>query len=299
MAGSDWYFPISMVRRSFESGYNGTVFAGPWGTVAPLPGALGGDQKQWPALQAVAAASKDSFFELLRAKAHYLVLPKSIIAAMISGPVDISEDDPGKGNKGLTYPPDLLTGRVEIRIPGAMTAVVGAGYGLGRNVPFSADLDGYYKTLGFTYHEMTHAWLDLHESDDEMQKLWTDGNAAYQNATSELGDQVDSDYAFSESAASYVHDRIDRWCNALQRLDGLLLRIKPATADELESIEFDFNRPVAPVVMLKNGEELSSPTLSDALRDALYKKVLEGLPLTQPFFKDTPLAALRDALRTG
>jgi hypothetical protein len=302
MAGSDWFFPVTMVRDLFESGYTGTVFAGPVGTVYALPGALGGDMRQWPELQAKVNLSTHSFFQLLHAKAHYLMLPKSIIAAMNTGPVDFSEDNPGKGNQGVTIW-DPTFNRVEMSIPGARTAVVRAGYGLGRNVPFSEDLGGYYQKLGLIYHEMTHAWLDLHERDNEMQKLWADGRAAYEGAVGVADQHFEADYAFSEAAASYVEDRIGRWCKALQRLDGLLLRIRPATPDELDSIEFDFNSPVTPVVMLQNDqgneEELSTPTLSDTLHEALNKKVLEGLPLTQTFFKDTPLAALRDKLRTG
>ena len=73
-------------------------------------------------------------------------------------------------------------------------------------------------------------------------------------------------------------------------------RIQPATRNELESIRLDFDSLEAPVVMLKDGAELSSPGLSDALRAARYEKVLDGLPLTQPHFNDTPLAWLRDAL---
>jgi hypothetical protein len=44
--------------------------------------------------------------------------------------------------------------------------------------------------------------------------------------------------------------------------------------------------------------DIKSPELSDALRDALNKKVLDGLPLTKPF-DQTPLAGLRDALAHG
>jgi hypothetical protein len=40
---------------------------------------------------------------------------------------------------------------------------------------------------------------------------------------------------------------------------------------------------------------IESPDLSPALRDAIDKKVLDGLPLTQPF-DQTPLAGLSNAL---
>jgi hypothetical protein len=63
--------------------------------VAPLPDALGGDQKWWLPLQAAAAVSKDSFFELLRAKTHFLMMPETIITNLKEASrVQLLQDSP-------------------------------------------------------------------------------------------------------------------------------------------------------------------------------------------------------------
>lgn len=296
MADTNWHFPIELVRilRSLESGYQGTVFAGRVGTVTPLPDALGGDQKQWPALQDTAAKSKDPFFELLRAKAHFLMLPETIVTTLKeTSRVRFLEDSVGEERAGTTDC-DEKTHTASIHIPAASQALARAASSLGRD---NAQNLGIFKAI---YHEMTHAWLCLHEfysNDNELQKLYADGVAAYSRATLDTGRVLPAELAFTEAAAYYVGDKIARWCEALSKLDALS-RNPPqdlAALDfELESIALGFGKFVPTYGQTLMGS-IQSPDLSPALRDAIDKKVLDGLPLTKPF-AETPLAGLRRAL---
>src|SRR6516225_4355784 len=110
---------IDMVRKSLESGNKGTFFAGPDGTVTPLPLELGGDNTVQPRLAVAVSNSMASFFQLLQRKAHFLKLPESIIMALNdSGKVRVSEIIPdAPGAQGQTVKRD--DGTQEMRIPGA------------------------------------------------------------------------------------------------------------------------------------------------------------------------------------
>jgi hypothetical protein len=295
MGGSDWFLPIDMVRRSFESGYRGTVFAGPVGTVTPLPAALGGDPNWWPALQAVVTVSKDAFFELLRQKAHFLMLPKTIVTTLKDTTrLQFFEDSAGELGAGRTdWDPE--TDQASIHVPGASPALVRAAGSLGR------DTAQNFRVLDTLYHELTHAWLYLQAfSDNELKKLYADGAAAYRDATSVTDTPVPAQLAFSEAAAYYVGDKIARWCEAVYRLD-VLSRTKPQDPEALDfelgsiALRYDKFVPTYGKVALLGGD-IKAPALSTDLRDAIDRKILDGLPLTKPF-SDTPLAGLRNALR--
>lgn len=304
MANDRWatatFETVGKVVHAFESIYTRTVFArvhgleaGPVGTLAPLPDALGGDQKWWPALQAVVTVSKDSFFELLRAKAHFLVLPETIVTTMKeTSRVQLFEDSVGLLDGRTDW--DEEAQQASIHIPKASEAVVRAASSLGR------DNAQNLKVLETVYHESTHAWIALQEFyDDEFQKLCADGVDAYRSATTVTNTPVPAKLAFSEAAAYYVGDKIARWCKALYDLD-VLSRDKPQAPGgldfELESVAIRYDKFVPTygrVVLL--GGDIQSPDLSTALRDAIDERVLDGLPLTKPFSR-TPLADLRNAL---
>lgn len=304
MADSDWFFPIVKLRGIFEIANKGTVFGGPVGTVAPLADKLGGDKTWWPALQASVAVSNPAFFELLHAKAHFLMLPKTIVTALEENTnVRLSEDQPPGPFGGADTVMGDSPRSAWMHIPGASAALVGAGYDLGRdNTPIS------YRMLARIYHEMTHAMLWLHEDyDDEFQTLWSNGVVAYLHATGVNGSDfsLEPDNAFSEAAPSYVGDRIHRWCKALHDLD-VLLRNKPEDREEVQmKVQFivdDYDRDVrtyGKVEIEKDGIEvidtIASPELSVELRNGLNKKVLDSCPCTKPF-ADTPLAGLRTTL---
>jgi hypothetical protein len=306
MLSSDWFFPISKLRDAFENGYRGTFLAGPVGTVTTLPANLGGDSKWWPALKASIGVSNAAFFELLHAKAHFLMLPKTIVTALKENEKarlteDVPPDDVGADTVFTSSPRSAW-----MRIPTASDTVVKAANGLDRNNVLNL---GRYDILARIYHEMTHAWLWLHaDYDNEFQTLWSDGVVAYLHAKgvdgTDLGNQADM--AFSEAAAYYVRGRIYRWCAAIDDLAALTANKSSQSKEEMKSqvqeiiTRYDEYTAPTPQVAINRGGvtvlvAIESPDLSPALRDAIDKKVLDGLPLTQPF-DQTPLAGLSNAL---
>jgi hypothetical protein len=298
-----WFAVIDMLRMLLETGNKGTVFAGPDGTVTPLPLPLGGDKTVWPELAAFAAKYKGSFFELVQQKAHYLMLPKSIITTLNdSGKVLVSEIIPNVPKaQGQTIQRD--DGKQEIRIPGASAGLAQAGYALGRLV---GPPEPYYEILATIYHEMTHAWINLaalRQIDDaELRNLIVDGVNAYAGAVDLADNPINAALAFSEATAAYVDDKIGRWCSALSELD-ILLRLKMPAGDlrdaRLQQIVDDYGGggPVYGVIG-PTGMFIKSPELSAELRDVINTKILDGLSLTKPF-DATPLAGLRTAVSSA
>jgi hypothetical protein len=290
-AGNDTFFPIFKFRDMFETAYNGTVFGGPVGTVTLLPDGLGGDPNRWPTLGAVVnpVVSRRSFLELLRAKAHFLMLPKRIVDFMVEvrPRLTLTEDPVKRGILGETDELDSPR-TATIRFPGASAALARVGHCLGRPC---ADNDPY-ETLGTIYHELTHAWLWLQEfADGNLQKLYADGLTAYATSTGVKGTTFAPHNALTESVAYYVEDRILRWCTALSDLADT--RVRPFEVDLIETAYDSRGLPDAIV----NGEKLASPALPAPLRDAIDRTILEGLPLTKPFAGAIPLVSLRNARR--
>ena len=210
------------VVQAFESVTARTAFEQP-GKVARLPDALGGDSKQWQLL-AAPAKGKAGFFELLARKAHFLMLPKPIVAIMKTSRVFYAEQAVAKWASGETLEQDSPT-TAEIHVPGAGDALAKAGSDLGRmGAPEPSDSFAIFNTI---YHEMTHAWLWLQEFyDAEIGDLYREGVAAYEGATGVNGTKFTGHNAFSEAAAYYVGGRIGRWCTALQDLDRFM-RVPP------------------------------------------------------------------------
>src|SRR5262249_9687993 len=96
--------------------------------------------------------------------------------------------------------------------------------------------------------------------------------------------------------------RIFRWCSAIDDL-VVLTSNKPKDPGEVKSqadgiaARYDgYQAPSPQVAINKDGTTVlemiaSPPELPRAQRDAIDKKVLDGLPLTMPF-ADTPLVLL-------
>jgi hypothetical protein len=292
MAGTAWSSTIDLILQTLETNLTGTVFVAPAGTLRRLPDALGGDPNQWIKLQAAASKSKASFFELLRAKAHFLMLPETIVTKLGgSWRVQVRENTLGDQAAGLTVlNTDVDT--VVINIPTASLALARAASNLGRSNGPNFDI------LVSLYHEMTHALIDLRAYyDDDFQKLCADGFDAYQNASGPDGQIFYPTAAFSEAASYYVDDKVGRWCDALYKLDVLSRNTTQDPVirrDELDSIAISYNAVKGPYGKIL-GTPVQTPDLSPTLRDAIDKQILDSGPLTKAF-DDTLLGSLRDAL---
>ena len=301
--GNSWFISIETIRDAFET----DVFEQP-GKVAKLPDALGGDPKGSDALRAEVKdkdnpviLNKNAFFELLWAKAHFLMLPKPIVGFMKdNGRVFISEEAPTRpGAKADTHC-NQYSGQAgkwaQMHIPGASDALARAGSCLG---PGCDSEDPYetraYEILARIYHEMTHAWLCLQEfSDEAIKKLYNDGGRAYTGSTGIRGTQFNKDTAFTEAAGDYVEDRVLRWCTALWALAQASQDPKEVLRWKLPDIEKKYDAPKSRYGIV-GGEEIDSPALSDDLRASINREILDGRPLTKPF-RETPLARVRETL---
>ena len=302
--GNGWFISIETIREAFET----DVFSKP-GTIAKLPNALGGDPKRADALRRrlvlgpYLVVNKDAFFELLWSKAHFLMLPKPMVMFLkSSGRVSVTEAlpelaDPTKDKWYTTCTPSTdPSGKTAImQVPGASDALSRVGYCLGRE----CETDDPHEALATLYHEMTHAWLCLQEfSDADIQKLYNDGSHDYEGSTGANRTQFDSHVAFSEAAAAYVEERIGRWCKALWDLSWVL-QLPEVRQWKLPQIVTDYNADLWKHGTVA-GERITSPSeLSQERRDAIDRKILDGLPLTEPLFKDTPLARILNPLMPG
>ena len=293
-----WFVGIDLVRHAFEARGRGTLLGEPGKLIAELPGALGGDPKQ-RRLLAAPAKGTPGFFALLAAKAHFLMLPKRIVNSLnASGRVSFSEADPGPGAAGDTIEREgLVSGRsAEMHIPGASDGLVWAGHEFGREALFAATRA--YSIVGTIYHELTHSWLWLQEyAGAGIQKLHSDGLAAYGSAVGVKGTSFAPHQAFTEAAGEYVEDRIVRWCVALSRLNSYLLTPPDdpdSRRDELRWTAEDYDKFV-PVYGVVDFEKIESPALPVELRKAIDREILDGLQLVERF-DDTALAGLRSSL---
>lgn len=298
---SDWFLAISKFRGLLENAYRGTVFGGPDGTVAPLPDALGGDPAKWPVLKATVGLYS-AFFTLLRSKAHFLMLPETIVATLKdSGRVYVSETIPAEtplDASGAEVANSEL-GTVELRIPTASQRLAEAGYVFGRRVVGLPEEN--YQVLVTLYHEMVHALFSLvvikRLDDAELGHFIFTGAKAYENAVDLNSNPVHPYAAFKEAVGYYVSDKIGCWLSALSDLN-VLLQVKLPKGDllnlKLHDIAEKYDARVEVYGVVGN-RIIMSPALPDELRGVIDAKVLDSLPLTRRF-DDTPLARLRASL---
>jgi hypothetical protein len=306
---SGWFTPLDLIRKSLESGYKSTVFAGLAASappnippVSPLPDELGGNPAVLPALTVIAAGNRDCFLELLRMKAHFLLLPTDIIKTLKdSGSVYLSEKLPpgAPANAQAQTSSDSSAGTVQMFVPGASTGLAQAGYALGRNVGGLPDND--FEIVASIYHEMAHALFSLvvmeKVDDPVLRQLITDGTVAYKDAIVTADASVNPYSAFKEAVGYYVDNKIKRWLVALSDLD-ILLRQKLPDHDlrdgRLQDIITDYGKD-GDVIAVVDNIIVMSPPLSSALRAVIDDQILEGLTLTS-VFDHTPLASLRDKI---
>lgn len=280
--------------RQLESAVDLTVFGAGPGTVAPLPDALGGDPLELPRLTGGASTAK-GFLALLRAKAHFLLLPERVV------------DDVSAAGLRFDFSGWFLTEEAETRYVGntvvavrlasgtpAYLAGLGASIGRGSSVSSTSALDTIY-------HELCHAWMvEIVAAFDAWQRRARDGEAHYASARVRGGGAISARAAYLEAAGSYVGQRVAAWYQALELLSGLLTVGGTAPADRRTTVarqlreEYDrsWGRQVYGTV---NSAPLLAPSLPPELRAALDAQVLDGLPLTRSF-DETPLRALYDAV---
>jgi len=239
---------------------------------------------------------RQAWRSLVQRKAYFLRLPQTIVSTMRqSDRVSLSEQAP-EDPDALGETTQIASPRgAEIRIQGASDALARIGCELGRS---NISLVSQYKMLSTIYHEMTHAWIWLHEFyGNPFQTLWSDGVAAYTLAQDVNGKHLAPDEAFTEAAAAYVGDRILRWCKAIQDVD-VLIRDKLKDLEEIQMklqwIADDYDA-VVPTYGTVDHVKVASPDLSAALRDAINTNMLDAGPCTKAF-ADTPLGDLGTAL---
>jgi hypothetical protein len=298
--GNDWFISIETIREAFET----NVFRTP-GTIAKLPNALGGDPKRSDALRRTLVlgpylvVNKDAFFELLWSKAHFLMLPKPIVTFLRdSSRVSVTEALPERAtaeDKWYTTctPSTDPSGKMAIlQVPGVSDALSKVGCCLGRE----CETEDPYDALATLYHEMTHAWLCLQEfSDADIQNLYNDGSHAYEGSSGANGTTFDSHVAFSEAAAAYVEERISRWCKALWDVSWVL-QLPNVRQWKVSEIVTDYNADLWKHGKVAGERITSPPELPQELRDAIDRKILDGLSLTNPLFNDTLLARVLNPL---
>ena len=305
-----WAAILDSVVGALETDMSPTALEVP-GTVAELPAGLGPDGGQRTPL-AAPAKTKAAFFKLLARKAQFLMLPKRIVEFMgksTKAQVTEATPGPGAGAETITWSdPDGNLLWEEMRIPGASDGLVWAGRNLGRRV--QARITGDYLLLARIYHEMTHALLDLREdAGADIQKLYDNGSGAFNHAVGVRGTLFFGDDAFTEAAAYYVGDKINRWCEALSSLSYRLFQLQADPAwlrgevpdwlrREVSDIveKYDAYVPAYGKVVIDGAaEDISEPWLMDDLREEINEKVLDGRPLTKPF-DQTRLAGVSDVL---
>ena len=75
---NNWAITLDRIADYFRAGWDVTVFSEGPGHIAPMPAALGGDPSTWPQLIKY-AAYKAGLVRIVIAKAHYLLLPYTMV----------------------------------------------------------------------------------------------------------------------------------------------------------------------------------------------------------------------------
>jgi hypothetical protein len=289
-----WATIAIQLVRSLESEYDVTALAGAPPDVTPLPEPLGGDPAQRPAL-ALRAGNRLGFLEILRAKAHHLLLPERLVDDIRDSGIRLVFSDMFQGGEATTrYLLDTVVA-VQLR-PGTSAFLAGLGGNLGRRV-VAPDL----AALDTIYHELCHAWMiEVVADDPYWRDLRARGIEHYADARVASGVTVDAYHAYLEAAGSYVGSRVAEWYEALHTLsNAALLRgtiPDDALTDLVESARATYERRRARAVYgMVSESAIVSPGLPEDLRRGLDAYVLSSLPLTRPFDL-TPLRAYYDAL---
>jgi hypothetical protein len=286
----DKYWPVALdqIADYFRAGWDITVFGDGPGHIAPMPAAIGGDPSTWPKLTKF-AAYKAGLVRILIAKAHYSLLPHSVLEYVKNSQVGIS-GFVFYSTSGQTHG-STTVGALLIQLPrGTDDGVVKAFTELGQR---TGTIE-YLRFVATAYHEMTHAWmLDSRDKDSAINDLFEDGLKAFAGASDSAGTQLDPETAFLEAAASYVEARVKAWGTALFRQNAALF-MKDDAGDP-EAFRTRFEEYTAETVVDYNaaqdvqtygfveGRAIVSPPIPAALREKLDTKLLDNRPLVSRF----------------
>ncbi|MEV8597351.1 hypothetical protein [Streptomyces sp. NPDC052012] len=289
--------PLWAIAREFgrrlESTVDLTVFGSTPGTLIPLPDALGGDPLQRPQLTQLASTSA-GFLSLLRAKAHFLMLPERVIDDIRTAKTrfDFSGWFVSEAAETRYVGNTVLAIRLAPDTP-AFVAKLGSGIG--------GAMESELSKVGTIFHELCHAWMvEIVAESGPWQEREHAGVTHYADARVTGGESVNPRAAYLEAAGDYVGDRVVAWYRTLVVLSGLLVIKGTVPADQLtepvESVRMEYDEEMAKQLYgAVSGLPLASPGMPSELREALDAEVLDSLPLTRPFDK-TPLRTVYDAI---
>jgi hypothetical protein len=297
------YWPIALdqIADYFRAGWDVTVFGDGPGHIAPMPAAIGGDPSTWPKLTKF-AAYKAGLVRILMAKAHYSLLPHSVLEYVKNSQIGISGFVFDSGDaSGLTSGIPALDPALLIQLPrGTDDGIVKVFTDLGRpGRPGTTEQHSFVETA---YHEMTHAWMiDSRDEDSAMNDLFEDGLKAFAGATGSAGTQLDPERAFLEAAASYVGARVRAWCMALARQNVALFAkddsgdpeaFRQRLLDYTAQTVIDYNAALdVQTYGFVKGEHIASPPIPAALRRKLDAKLLDNRLLVSRF-EETALGSI-------
>jgi len=292
-----WADLANLLLRRIEGAHEFTVFGdGPMG-LARLPDALGGDPAQQNAVAARASTGR-GFLEILRAKAHFFVLPERLIDDVRGASVPVVFSDVFLGGSASTRYVGNTTLGVQLN-SGTPSFIASWGAEIGR-VSTVAD----FAPLGTIYHELCHAWMiDVVADDPYWQDLDTRSVEHYRNAVTAGGLAVDPRRAYREAAGGYVEARVLGWYELLQAFSNarLLQGTIPDTAlaDLLTGARVKYDSIADQQVFGSVDESrIVEPGLPEPLRQGLDAYVLSSLPLTRRF-EQTPLRTVDESVFGG
>ncbi|MEU6093182.1 hypothetical protein ABZ865_41915 [Streptomyces sp. NPDC047085] len=255
-------------------------------TLTPMPAALGGAAAGHADL-ATQASEPKGFLELLRAKAHYLLLPVTLIEHLqgASATVMFTGVD-----SNAAAPPASTAVVLGADTPAYLTVL---GMDLGRQVSSSDP-----GPLGALYGELCRAWLQL-ASGEPWKALNDAGIAHYTNAATTDGG-VDPGEAWGAAVSEYVATRVHEWIALLTNLSNAARdsTLSPASRSQLlddvcAAYEAAFERTLYGQV---DNKPLVQPTFPPELRDLVDEHLL-GLNALTCHYAQTPLVGILDALR--
>jgi hypothetical protein len=250
--------------------------------LTPLPSVLGGAAADL----AAQAAEPQAFLELLRAKAHYFLLP----AALVEQIRDVSSGVMFAGVGVPSPAPVSTTVLLGADMPAYLTVL---GAELGRGISNSNP-----GPLGELYGELCRVWLQI-AAGEPRKALQDAGISQYQNAATADGG-VDSAEAWPAAAAGYVATRVQQWfvlltalSNAASATDQSPSQRSKAVDDACAAYDAAFDQTVYGRV---DGSPLTQPPMSAELRAMLDEHLL-GLNALTCHFANTPLVGIAASLK--